>query len=244
MPKPIYIISAMSLLVLLLWQFPRFWYVKMDPEQGRFWLEEQKELADWEFTEIPVSESAENLLVADDLFNGQFIRKADGVSVLSFNAKRYSKKQDEIGLFVHTPDRCWTQNGWKIEAVSPDTVDLNLHGLPMVFERRIFNMGSQRQLVYFGGLVGGQALPYRLDHNLSIAMKFQIHQDGGSRGAGIRAVDTTFWGRIWDGFINRRPLIGPKQFVRISTPVAKGKEELADKVLHDFVSIWLKPTEY
>ena len=127
------LVVLMSLTVVGVWQFPRFWYVRSDPQLRRVWFSGGTNVANWTFQPIPVEKTAEVALAADKLLSGQFTNAA-GQVVQIFSAKRYSENQNEIGLFMHTPDRCWTESGWKIEAVLPDHVELQLHGLPVVFE--------------------------------------------------------------------------------------------------------------
>jgi hypothetical protein len=210
---------------------------------GFFWLAEQSAVQGWEFKEIPLSESAEKLLVADRLVNGEF-SQADRAAIRVFSAKRYTETQNEIGLFVHTPDRCWTETGWKMEVTEPDSRQIRLHGIPLALERRIFHHNGNRELVYFGGLVGGQPLPYRLDHNLSVGMKHALRTARDQTGTSLRASDERFWGRVFDSFVARRPLMGPKQFIRISTPMASDDGGQADALLTEFLSQWLQPVEY
>ena len=62
-----------------------------------------------------------------------------------------------------------------MEPVQPEFRQVNLHGIPLLLERRVFSTGRQRELVYFTGLVAGQPLPYRLDHNLSVGMRHALH---------------------------------------------------------------------
>jgi len=228
--------------VLALWQFPRFWYTRVDASVGSFWLAEQSKIEGWDYEEIPVSKSAEKVLVADRLINGEF-RRGDQV-VRVFSAKRYAESQNEIGLFVHTPDRCWTEAGWKMEHTQPDFKELTVHGINIQFERRIFTTGSTPELVYFAGLVGGQSLPYRLDHNLSVGMKHARKMSKDNTGTALRAVDDRYWGRVMDSFLARRPLHGPKQFVRISTPIRNDDVNQADLLLTQFLSSWLRPVDY
>ena len=233
----------LSALVLVLWQFPAVWYTQSDTRAGHFWLTGQTNLAGWNFHEIPVGKSAESTLVADVLLNAEFSGAA-GESVRVFSAKRYLESGNEIGLFVHTPDRCWTESGWRMEPVQPDFKHLIIHGISLVFERRVFSYSSQRELVYFTGLVGGQALPYRLDHNLSVGMKHALHAAADETGTTLRASDRRFWERVWESFLARRPLIGPKQFLRISTPISGEGNAKADVLLEQFLSQWLQPVEY
>ena len=238
---------ALSCVVAMLWLFPDFWFTRVDSETAPLWLEANSEVNGYEFKEVDVAESAENLLVADQLFNGEFAPVSDGSMVRAFSANRYSERSNDIGLFVHTPDRCWTQGGWKMEVAEPEFLELDVHGVAMLFERRIFVAGGHRELVYFGGLVGGQQLPYRLDHNYSVGLKYAVGDTAKKRramGAGMRAFDKVFWGRIWDGFVSRRPLSGPKQFIRVSIGLDQIDASDGDQILQEFLPQWLKPVDY
>jgi hypothetical protein len=240
-PARIWIVPAVfAAFVAALWVFPEFWYTKQGGGQLH-WFAENDLVQGWQFSETPIAKSAESALVGDKLVNGEFVNKG-GRAVRVFSAKRYEEKANEIGLFMHTPDRCWTQIGWRVEASAPEVLELDLHGMRLPVERRIFVMGPHRELVYFAGVVGGEALPYRLDHHLSVAQRYQVK--GGERtGAALRASDKHFWGRLWDSFANRRQLFGPKQFLRISTPLA-GDVAAADKLLQEFLGQWLVPADY
>ncbi len=227
------------------WAFPRGWYTKSDPAQQRRWLQEKTEVPGWFYVPIPVAKSAEAVLVADELVNGEFSNN-QGDLIRVFSAKRFQEKLNEIGLFVHTPDRCWTQTGWTLEHQIPDSVPAAIHTTRLVLERRIFNNGANgRELVYFGGLVGGQSLPYRLDHNLSVGMRHQLRKALDKSGATLRASDQRFWTRVWESFWSRREILGPKQFIRISTPLPLGAEEATrDALLMSFLPQWLEERGY
>lgn len=239
--------SLLAAVVGLLWLFPSFWYTARDTGDKRVWLTPRTEVDGWVFGEDPVAESAERLLVADSLFNGSFTNRDDRSVTRVFSAKRFTEDSNDIGLFVHTPDRCWTQGGWKLEPVEPTSVETTVHGVKMVFERRVFVAGSHRELVYFGGLVGGQPLPYRLDHNYSVALKYQVKRTDGltdTGGAGQRAFDPLFWGRIWDSFTAGRALMGPKQFLRLSTGIQGDDLAKADAQILAFLPLWLQPVDF
>jgi hypothetical protein len=230
-----------------LWVFPSFWYNRA-AQGGTFWFGERTNVAGWVFNSVPVDQSAEKVLVADRIFNGEFVRPGPGnLRVRVFSAKRYEEKANEIGLFVHTPDRCWVETGWKIEPSNPDLKMINLHGVQVPVERRIFTTPSQRELVYFCGLVGGEPLPYRLDHNLSVGVRSATSGRPKKLAALFRASDGHFWERLWDSFKSRREFLGPKQFIRISTPVTdSGKTEIAaaDARLAGFLNDWLYVANY
>jgi Protein of unknown function (DUF3485) len=232
-----------ALLVVTLWVFPRFWYTRSSAQIGHYWLTEQTNVAAWGYREVPVSKAAEAVLVADRLVNGEY-ESTNGEVVRVFLAKRYSESENEIGLFAHTPDRCWTETGWTLHPAEPQFKVVNVHGIPVGCERRVFSSGPNRELVYFAGLVGGQPLPYRLDHNLAVGLKHGVRLTADQTGTALRAVDSLFWRRIWDSFASRRPLIGPKQFIRISTPVAEGGIGQADGLLEDFLPRWLQLVAY
>lgn len=228
---------VLGVAVLALWIFPSIWYVR-GGTGDKVWFVEQTELPGWTFEEMPISAAAERTLVADRTVSGEF-RGEDGVPIRVFSAKRYVENPNEIGLFVHTPDRCWVEGGWKIEPAEPGVQELTVHGVPLQLERRIFDFRGNRELVYFCGLVDGRVLPYRLDHNLS----GKVRSESGMRTARF-ARSTHFWTRLWESFTNRRELSGAKQFVRISTPLRGEELEDADLRLKAFLSSWLVPGDY
>lgn len=236
----------LSALVVAVWVFPRVWYTASASGERQLWFGVRTNLPGWTYQAIPLDASAERLLVADVATFGEFKNPTTRQVVRAFSAKRYTFKPHDSGLFLHTPDRCWTLAGWKFEPVTPDHVELVVHGVPMVFERRVFVGGGERELVYFGGLVGGRPLPYRLDHNLNVGLRFATltPDKSKSRGFFARAVDTKLWQRVWEGFLARRPLLGPKQFIRISTPLRSPDPAAADRLLHQFLEQWLEPVDY
>jgi hypothetical protein len=237
------LVVGLSLALALVWGFPRVWYAQGKMDRQGYWLREASEVEGWEYRAVSVAESAEKVLVADRLICGEF-SSPGSQPVRVFSAKRFSEKPHDIGLFVHTPDRCWTESGWRIEPVDPDLREIQLHGRNLLLERRLFVVGTQRELVYFGGLVGGEPLPYRLDHNLSVGMKHAMRQSGDRTGTALRAQDKRLWTRVWESFLSRRALMGPKQFIRISTPIREDDTGAADELLVDFLGKWLAPADY
>jgi hypothetical protein len=249
MRKRIWIVpSILTAIVAALWAFPSFWYVQRG-EGKLIWFGEKTDLPGWKFATVPVGESAEKLLVADHIVNGEFLGP-EQADVRAFSAKRYAEKANEIGLFVHTPDRCWVEAGWQIEPTAPDAREIELYGAKIPVERRVFAAGGNRELVYFFGLVGGRPLPYRLDHNLSVGMRSTLRDTTEKESAArtdksmARASDAHFWERLWDSFKGRREFTGPKQFVRISTPIRSEDIGIADKCLEKFLEQWLVPADY
>ncbi len=207
------------------------------------WLGERTTVPGWGYRPIPVEESAEKILVADRMFNGIFTNST-GVEIYAFSAKRYEEKANEIGLFIHTPDRCWVDTGWAIEPdATPHSKEIALLGTLIPAERRIFDYRGRRELVYFFGLQDGRPLPYRLDHYFSTGVRSATQPLGNKRDL-LRASDTHFWARLWDSFKSRRELRGPKQFVRISTALENGDVAAADRRLEAFLPEWLARADY
>jgi hypothetical protein len=243
MPKRIWIVPlVLATIVAGLWAFPGYWYTHRTSDRVH-WFHEKEDLPGWNYEAIPISKAAEAALVGDRLVNGEF-HSQGGQAVRVFSAKRYEEKANEIGLFMHTPDRCWTQIGWRVESALPEIIEVEVHGARIPVERRVFVNRNHRELVYFAGLVGGEPLPYRLDHHLSVAKKYQVKNlRGDAAGAGLRAADSQFWSRLWDSFTNRRELLGPKHFLRVSTPLG-WDIAAADQRLREFLPQWLEPADY
>lgn len=230
--------------VVIVWLFPHLWYTRTDKTQIVQWLTEQTQAPGWSYAAVEIDKSAERLLVADRLVNGEFSREDRGSQVVRvFGARRSKEDPKEIGLFVHTPDRCWVQGGWNLDSVDPDYVEVALHGRKIGFERRLFSVQGKSELVYFAGLVGGQTLPYRLDHNYSVSRRVLNTKADDRINQANRWNDSVLWRRVIESFLARRPLLGPKQFLRISTPVSGGDLAAADRRLQELLPFWLKPEE-
>jgi hypothetical protein len=236
------ILVGLTFLVAGVWVFPMLWYTKTDPSQVVQWLSEQTNAPGWGYQPLVVDKSAERLLVADRLVFGEFTRNRNRSEIVRvFGARRTEEDPKEIGLFVHTPDRCWVQGGWSLAETTPDFVEVSIHGRKVGFERRVFEIQGRRELVYFTGLVGGQTLPYRLDHNYSVSRRMlsvgqmdRVRQEN-------RWNDSLLWRRLLDSFLSRRPLLGPKQFLRISTPIQGEEIAKADQRIMELLPAWLQP---
>jgi hypothetical protein len=237
------LVLPFAAVVALLWLFPTVWYRGGADQDNFCWFAEQSDIKGWSFKDTPISKAAEAVLVGDRMVSGEFTRE-DGAKIRVFSAKRYSKKENEIGLFSHTPDRCWTAVGWRIEPTEPDVVERAIHGVRVLLERRIFSVNGQRELVYFGALVGGKALPYRLDQYYSAGRKRTEAGGGDTSATWLRLKQARVWSWAWDSFKNRTPLSGPQQFLRISTPVSGAETNAADELLTGFLEKWLAPADY
>lgn len=153
--EEIALVGTLFLVIIGLWGFPWLWYSGEEDVECAAWLMEQKSIPGWSYIEAPIEKAAERRLVADQVFSGEYRSEGGADRVLAFAAHRYSETPNDIGLFVHTPDRCWTESGWKIERAPPEYVELRVGGIQILFERRVFVSNGRRELVYFGGLLGG-----------------------------------------------------------------------------------------
>ena len=234
-------VFVLSLSLLLLWRFPDYWYAS--EWEDSIWFGEQEDVDGWEYSERSVNKAAESILAADKTTHGEFRRAKEEDVVGVFSAKRFVEKWDEGSLFSHTPDRCWTGIGMKILPESPFFIERELHGIPIILERRIFAFEGNRELVYFGAIVGGE--PYRLDQFLDSEMNRQNPGDrlGVFRGIMERLLNSRIWSKSIESFLNRDRFIGPQHMFRVSTSV-QGSLDSAEDRLEEILKKWLVPASY
>jgi hypothetical protein len=178
-------------------------------------------------------------LGSDYFFNGEYTNSVHRVR--AFSAKTYGSS-DDVQAFAHNPDRCWPLVGWKLKLLQPEVVCVRVAGIPIQFERRCFESSGSRELVYFGALVDGEPLPYRLDQYLSFGLTVNKTERSGTI---VRGSDFRFWGYVWHAFLSRRSLKGPKHFIRISTPLSSYPDlASADQTLQEFLNDWLWPGDF
>ena len=130
-----------------------------------------------------------------------------------------------------------------IENVEPFFQEIEIHGIEMLLERRVFRFGLRRELAYFGALVGGEALPYRMDQYLGAGLKKHPNALGDHGGALGRLVDLRVWSWALESFVRRTRLAGPQQLIRVSTPI-EGSIDAADARLRSVLNLWLKLVPY
>lgn len=222
--RPLWFPAVLTCLVGAAWAFPIFWYDA--PEFRGTWFEVNEETAGWRFREIPVNQAAEKLLTADETTNGDYVDES-GRIVRVFLSSRRNAAENDLQLFAHSPDLCWTEAGFKRIGSEPSVVQIKVHGMSINFERRIFEKGGHRELVYFGGMLGGVPLPFRLAWD----------QEGRSAEHGVTLRSLK---RIPQAFWSRKTLAGPKQFLRISTPL-QGDPAEEERLLEDFLAESLVP---
>lgn len=235
-------VFVLSLSLLLLWRFPDYWYASEWDDS--VWFGERKDVEGWEYSPLPVSKAAESILAADKTIHGEFrcVGKEDEI-VNVFSAKRFVEKWGKGSLFYHTPDRCWTGIGMAILPEGPFFKERKLLGIDLVLERRVFSFGRNRELVYFGVIVGGKS--YRMDQLLDSEMN---RENPGERLGIVRGfieglLNSRRWSKPIESFLNRDRFIGPQHMFRVSTSV-QGSLDSAEDRLEEILKKWLVPASY
>ncbi len=124
------------------------------------------ELTGWEVKDKKLGETesvqtrAESILDLDDFVYRNFSRD-DGAEFFEVFVAYWSPgKASIVDVSAHTPDRCWTKNGWDI-VDRRHRVENQLREMPLLpAEWREFAIQGNEQYVYFWHLVGGQAYQY------------------------------------------------------------------------------------
>ena len=216
------------------WVFPLVWYEKSTGDF--FWLSENSEMPGWRFEKVPISKEVAGMLNVDQTVD-QIVTGKDNVQVRAFYIKNYAAKTGADSVFKHNPDVCWAGAGWKLISTQPEFVSVKIAGKDIGFERRCFSFQGQMQLVYFGALVGGDAVPYRMNY-------FKAMSDSGAGSqAGqhlARVTDLRFWDTILNSFRSRKSLQGPSHFIRVSTSVTPDDMGRGDQVLSSFLMDWMR----
>ncbi len=104
-----------------------------------------------------------------------------------------------------------------------------------------FAFGPKRELMYFGAIVGGKPLPYRLDQFLDSGLGRK--DSGDVAGTVGRLANARIWSWAFESFSNRTRLAGPQHMIRVSTPVSKELDS-AEVRLKEILEKWLVPISY
>ncbi len=172
-----------------------------DPPPG--WILEQRSLADSPEMRQKVGE----ILNFDDaVFVDYRSPRSDRLSVYIayWGAGRMSIKD----VARHTPDVCWVENGWKLEAASHLSTWTDVTGSIPIAESRVFSVGGTREHVLFWHVVGRQAVSYgTIGRPPWYAMLADIWRDG------MNQREEQFFIRLSSarplGSENLRPVIDP-----------------------------------
>jgi len=124
------------------------------------------ELEGWEVKDKRLGETesverrAEGILDLDDFVYRNFSRNGGEEFFEVYIAYWSPGKASIVDVTAHTPDRCWTLNGWEIVDLK-HRVENRANGLPLrPAEWREFEIQGNEQFVYFWHLVGGESYQY------------------------------------------------------------------------------------
>lgn len=214
---------------------------RIHPPDNPLFFKGRTEMPGYRFQEVPLGQQAAKSLAATRLLNGHFFdSRSDRVSV--FKADWKAGEGDGSNVFGHTPELCWVGSGFKtVRLGEPLQVFLELAGQRVPFQCRILTHPGlpTPEITLWAASVDG-----RWD-DVSLGVPADIGQPDTTLRSYLRDVGRTLWTR-WAAV--RRLVLqpisvsGPKQFVRLSSPVTDGwTVALAD--LEKFAQAWLVPVD-
>lgn len=117
------------------------------------------QIAGWKIEKVPLAETEEmkrrvdELLRFDDHVSRNYIRQSDKAEFTVYIGYWKPGKATVSEVNTHTPDICWSANGWKM--VPLETKTINLSGLHTGQYRRFRKSAVEIDVAYWH-LVGGQ----------------------------------------------------------------------------------------
>lgn len=126
------------------------------PGQLEGWEVRNKDLGETE----SVRDRAEAILDLDDFVYRNYSRPGANEFFEVYVAYWAPGKASILEVSSHTPDRCWTENGWTA-LDRKHQVDKEVKGEPLLpSEWRVFEIQGNEQFVHYWHLVGGKAYQY------------------------------------------------------------------------------------
>jgi hypothetical protein len=193
------------------------------------------------FVEDPISPAAQATLDTTNLFNGNFIAESElpegPQEFTTFAAQWDGSRRQSMSVVQHTPDICWVGAGWMPHDLGqPRRVDLDLHGISVPFECRVFEAPGQpqRQLVLWCTVVGGRILDE--------GNRWSGEDQGQSRDQQLWSARRLSLGQWFANVRARRLGSLDKQFLRISVGVGEDWEQ-GLRELRRVAPLWLRVTE-
>lgn len=186
------------------------------------------------FTAKPLSKTEETVLVTTNYINGVFGGSGIVASpeVMAFLAN-WDGGDESLKVLVHSPDICWSGAGWRaVNLGQPRQLEIPVKtdpagqsSTPLLFECRVMEApNGHRELVIWSALVGGE----NLAQTHWFSPENNVKERGGDRenkAASMAASRRLRAGYFVTQVLNRESIRGPKQFVRLSTPVSGGWEK-------------------
>ena len=126
------------------------------PDSARGWEVVNKELGDTE----SMRARAESILNLDDFVYRNYSRPGEEEFFEVYVAYWAPGKASILEVSSHTPDRCWTENGWE-QLEQKHKVENRIGGESLLpSEWRIFEIQGNEQYVHYWHLVGGESYQY------------------------------------------------------------------------------------
>ncbi|MBC2600930.1 exosortase-associated EpsI family protein [Puniceicoccus vermicola] len=126
------------------------------PSELTGWSVKDKKLGETESVEA----RAASILDLDDFVYRNFSRKGGEEFFEVYVAYWSPGSASIVDVNAHTPDRCWTKNGWDIVNKEHRVENMCGDDLLLPAEKRTFEIQGNEQYVYFWHLVGGEAYEY------------------------------------------------------------------------------------
>lgn len=221
------LLRSLTLIVVLI--LPSLWYNNKYPVGNKVDLNMfQRDIKGWTFKSVDIEDAIEKLIKSDKIVNGMYTNYEKHMEINLFVTEKISNDLNDFPecILSHTPDRCWPSVGWKVEEAVPNLTVIEFEDHSIIFERRIFSYNGIRQLVYFTGLLNGQQLPFRLNHNYK-----------NYRNDIYKIFNEDVMQRLTQTFKSRLTLKGKKNFIRFSTEINYGLKQ-TERDFSDFISSW------
>lgn len=126
------------------------------PSSATGWTVTDKELGDTE----SMKERSQQILDLDDFVYRNYSRDGGKEFFEVYVAYWAAGKASILEVSSHTPDRCWTENGWT-QLDEEHAVEKEIGGESLLpAEWRIFEIQGSEQFVHYWHLVGGESYEY------------------------------------------------------------------------------------
>ena len=216
---------------------PWAWFhVGVRPPESVLALTVRPSVHGFEFKPDKLSTEVLGLLATTNVLNGTFMPKGARGRVIAFSAEWSPTEGVGRTIVNHTPDVCWVNSGWApVDVGQPNVQDIELSGLKVPFECRVFESGARdREVTIWCTLVNGepQVEPFRF-------------RSATAKGGRVRAalnLSRLALGRFSERIQKRYPATGTKQFVRLSMPLGTDVHSTLAE-LGAFAGAWISVTK-
>jgi hypothetical protein len=186
----------------------------------------------WRCDPIPLSPRAKSILRPTEYVNSRYTL-ANGQTFSAFYANWNADSQTDITVIQHTPDVCWTLEGWR-PIGKADRIVCSLSNVSIPFKCRIFeNQASKRKEIVFW---------------CALANSSPIEESGMFEILQPSAGENLDWSNSASTYVRAENFMtivskkisggGKKQFLRVSTELLNS-EQSAKENIKTFISSWV-----